>query len=114
MSARVTVDVEHGVGYIKLHDGQVDRTIESGGSFDDGLLVDIDDLGIVIGVEILDLNRSFEAEQIFAVAHVRSEDQEALRRALVMISRGRLSSGSARKSSPLVLRTTDGRCLEAC
>lgn len=72
----MTVDYEAAAAYISLTDEPVARTIE----LTDEILVDLDGMDVVVGVEVLDLSEPIPFERLADVCHVHSDTIDALRR----------------------------------
>ncbi len=72
-------DVEADAGYVALADRQVARTDR----FDSSVLVDVDDTGAIVGVEILSLSAVVDVDGIAARYGLSDDLREELRDALV-------------------------------
>lgn len=62
------VDDEAGAAYLRLSANPVARTVE----FNDDIWVDVDELNVVVGVEVLDLDTSVPLDELAAKHHVDS------------------------------------------
>lgn len=63
------IDQEVGAAYLRFTENSVDRTVE----FDDDINVDLDEHGVVVGFELLDLQKSIPLDQLTDEFHVRAE-----------------------------------------
>lgn len=72
---RVTVDQQADMAYIRLTDGKVARTVE----LSPEICVDLDDLGVVVGIECFGIDAEMPFSELIRVHHVHSETVEALR-----------------------------------
>jgi uncharacterized protein YuzE len=70
----VQVDTDAGAAYLKLSAGAVDRTVE----FTEDIYVDLDRFGVVVGIELIDLETSLPLDQLASRFHISSETLELL------------------------------------
>lgn len=68
---KLEVDMTNGVAYMRLSANKVSRTIE----LSDTMLLDLDDMGIVIGLELLDFDEKVPTD-LLKKHHVHSEVAE--------------------------------------
>lgn len=69
------VDVTAGAAYLQLSDGEISKTVE----VTPEIQVDLDQLDIAVGVEILDLTKSVPVELIANRCHIHSDQLAALK-----------------------------------
>ena len=74
MTATLTVDFAADAAYLALSDHEVVETCE----VSPGVLVDLDDLRMVVGVEVLALDAFIPRERLITDYHMRSEDVSIL------------------------------------
>lgn len=74
MTATLTVDFASDAAYLRLSDHDVVETCEVTPS----VLVDLDDMRIVVGVEVLTLDALIPRDQLITDYHMRSEDVSVL------------------------------------
>jgi uncharacterized protein YuzE len=74
MTATLTVDFAADAAYLALPDHEVVETCE----VSPGVLVDLDDLRMVVGVEVLALDAFIPRERLITDYHMRSEDVSIL------------------------------------
>ncbi|MGW5456232.1 DUF2283 domain-containing protein [Nocardia sp. NPDC003979] len=69
--AIVEVQIDHNAGaaYIQLSDALVDRTEE----VSDNILVDLDTMNVVVGIEVLSLTAQFPIEKLKRDYHIHSD-----------------------------------------
>lgn len=104
MTSKITVqyDVEARAAYIQVSDNAVTRTVE----VDSSLLVDLDDMGVVVGIEVLSLDAKLPIDELVTQFHVHTNVVAALNRIrptvghFLGISRG--SDGVGRQTGLLV------------
>ena len=110
----LTFDAMVGAAYIELSDALVSRTVE----VRSGLLVDLDELDCVIGVELLTPTALVRVEDISKDFHVREQDLAALSSGLRILQQMTFSSGSlTSRSRREIKETVSGgamRPLESC
>ena len=75
MSITIEVDTRLHAAYIKLADEPVVRTVE----FNDLILVDLDQYGVAVGIELLDEGAQLPFTELVDVFHVHSDVVELLR-----------------------------------
>lgn len=68
MSIKITVDQSVEAGYIELSDRPVVETVELG----NGVLVDLDDMRVVVGIEVLNLEARLPLTRLREEFHVHS------------------------------------------
>ena len=73
-SRTITVDTSVGACYIALSDCPVTRTEE----FSDDVLVDLNEYGVAVGIEILDLNAQLPLTDLCRQLHIHSSDEPYL------------------------------------
>ncbi len=80
VSGRLSLDIdeEAGAAYLQFNDNEVARTVEC----TDDIVVDLDEHGIVVGVELLDLSKSVPLDELVEKFHIRTESLEMLLNAL--------------------------------
>lgn len=66
---RIEVDLEVDAAYIGLSDAAVARTVE----LSDQVLVDLDEFGVAVGIEVLDRSVPLPLSELVERYHVRSE-----------------------------------------
>ena len=78
VSSQITVRVDHDAdaAYIRLSDEPVRRTVE----VTPEVMVDLDEMNVAVGVEVLRLEAEIPYSQLTTDFHVRSEVVETLRR----------------------------------
>lgn len=82
MSIKVTVDKTVNAAYIELSDNEVEETVDLG----DGILIDLDDMRIVVGVEVLNLDAQLPLSRLREEFHVHSSVVDLLQRLRPTIS----------------------------
>ena len=70
----LVIDAEVGAAYIRLADDRVAATAELG----DSVCVDVDGLGMVVGIEVLDLAAPLPLREIETRYHVRAAQRGVL------------------------------------
>ncbi|WP_182050135.1 DUF2283 domain-containing protein [Changpingibacter yushuensis] len=68
---KVEIDKDADAGYIRVSSEPVSRTVE----LNNNVLVDLDSMGMVVGIEVLGLGTKVPFDEIFRAYHVRSEVQ---------------------------------------
>lgn len=76
MTISIVIDREADAAYIRLSPEPVARTI----SLTPDVNVDVDKLGVVVGIEVLTLTAQIPYDELIANHHVRSEVVDTLRR----------------------------------
>lgn len=88
---KLTVDHEAEAAYIRLSAAPVARTVE----INDSILVDLDDMGVAVGIEILSLDADIPFTEITKQCHMHSDVIDSVRTIQPSISGFvRLSRGS--------------------
>jgi uncharacterized protein YuzE len=74
----ITVEIDHmaDAAYVRLSAGAVERSVPVG----DEVVVDLDDMGVVVGIEMLALDAEIPYSVLVTDFHVHSEVAELLRR----------------------------------
>lgn len=75
MSISITVDTALNAAYIQLSNEPVARTVE----FNDLVLVDVDEFGVAVGIEVLDEGAPLPFSELITDFHVHSEVVDLLR-----------------------------------
>ncbi len=75
----VDIDQDAGAAYVQLSVGQVARTVE----FSEDLNIDLDQHGVVVGIELLDLGRAIPLDDIAERYHIHTEALGTLLASLV-------------------------------
>jgi uncharacterized protein YuzE len=87
----VKIDTEAGAAYLRLGRGQVERTVE----FGEALYVDLDQFGVVVGIELLDLDTSLPLDELDARFHINASALDVLVQAIQWSApRRNVTSGS--------------------
>lgn len=63
----VEIDTAIGAAYVKLSDAEIGRTEE----YNEDIAVDLDGLGVVVGIEILDLSVPVPLDELVARYHIK-------------------------------------------
>jgi uncharacterized protein YuzE len=74
----VKIDTEVGAAYLRLGRSQVARTVE----FDEDIYVDLDQFGVVVGIELLDLDTSQPLDELGTRFHINASALDVLVRAI--------------------------------
>lgn len=74
----ITVDPAVGACYISLSDRPVASTEE----FSEEILVDLDEYGVAVGIEVLDLNAKFPLTNLCRSLHIHRDDEPFLAKLL--------------------------------
>jgi uncharacterized protein YuzE len=74
MTANLTVDFTADAAYLTLSDNEIVETCEVA----TGVLVDLDDMRVVVGVEVLALDVHIPRDRLVTDYHMRSEDLAVL------------------------------------
>lgn len=77
-SVSVKIDTEAGAAYLRLERSQVERTVE----FDEDIYVDLDQFGVVVGIELLDLDTFLPLDELGARFHINASALEVLVKAI--------------------------------
>lgn len=104
MSATLVVDHSTDAAYLKLGDAEIDETCE----VSEYVLVDLDEMRIVVGVEVLTLDAYIPREQLIRDFHMRAEDL-----AVLDSIRPNVTSFVQRQTAPLGVAAPQG-VLETC
>lgn len=91
----VSVDLDANAAYIKMTSRQVTKSVEAG----PGVLVDLDDLDVVVGIEVLSIDAEIPYSRLVTDFHVHAADVEILRmlRPSVKASIMRSNDGTSRQ-----------------
>ncbi|MGI9002157.1 MAG: DUF2283 domain-containing protein [Pseudonocardia sp.] len=88
----VRIDAEADAAYLRLGHGRVARTVE----FAEDIFVDLDEFGVVVGIELLDLETTLPLDGLAERFRVQAATLALLVRAIPWgTPRPRLSSGGA-------------------
>jgi uncharacterized protein YuzE len=71
----VSVDIEANAAYITMSNASVVRTVE----VTEDVLVDLDEMRVVVGVEVLRIDAEIPFQRLIDEFHVHSQDVELLR-----------------------------------
>lgn len=104
MNATLEVDFTADAAYLRLSDALVKRTCEAA----PGVLVDLDEYGVVVGIEILELDVYIPRAALIEKYHVRSEQLDVLEQI-----RPNVTSFITRQSGPTEANSTDGALVSA-
>lgn len=104
MSSTLIVDHSTDAAYLKLADVEVDETCE----VSEHVLVDLDEMRIVVGVEVLTLDAFIPREQLIREFHMRAEDL-----AVLDSIRPNVTTFVQRQTAPLAVAAPQG-VLETC
>lgn len=74
----VKLDLDAGAAYLRLSAESVARTVE----FNEVILVDLDTMGVVVGVELLDLMTPIPMDDLASKHHIHSESFRILMAAI--------------------------------
>lgn len=72
---RIEIDSEAEVAYLHLSDNDVATTVE----ITPEVNVDLDEMDVAVGIEVLDLSQQIPVDQITKGCHIKTGDQEALK-----------------------------------
>ena len=89
-------DATAGAAYITVSSNDVARTVEVTPT----VLVDLDALGVVVGVELLRPQEAVPVETITQQCHVLEKDRDELQKTLQHISQIAFQDSQARRDSP--------------
>lgn len=109
MPFTVRVDVEADAAYILMTDRKVARTEDAGPS----VMVDLDELGVVVGIEMLSIDAKIPFGDLVTKYHVHTADVELLRllqpsiRVSLMQSGDGSSRQDTREGSPVRAKSVD-------
>jgi uncharacterized protein YuzE len=104
MSATLVVDHSADAAYLKLAEVEVDETCE----VSEYVLVDLDEMRIVVGVEVLTLDAYIPREKLIREFHMRAEDL-----AVLDAIRPNVTTFVQRQTAPLGVAAQQG-VLETC
>ncbi|MGH3770004.1 MAG: DUF2283 domain-containing protein [Pseudonocardiaceae bacterium] len=92
----VKIDTEAGAAYLRLGRGQVARTVE----FTEDVYVDLDQFGVVVGIELLDLDTPLPLDELAARFHINASALDVLMKAIQWSTpRRTVTSGSSPSQS---------------
>ncbi|MGH3764906.1 MAG: DUF2283 domain-containing protein [Pseudonocardiaceae bacterium] len=74
----VKIDTGAGAAYLRLARSQVTRTVE----FTEDIYVDLDQFGVVVGIELLDLDTSLPLDELGARFHINTSALDVLMQAI--------------------------------
>ena len=100
----LSVDHDAEVADIRLSDNRVEQTQE----VNDAVMVDLDDMGVVVGIDILDLAAEIPYDRLVSEYHVYSDVVEALKLIQPSIQGFLLSTGPAGAAYTSSSRTSIG------
>jgi uncharacterized protein YuzE len=103
----VDIDTEIGAAYVKLGDAKIVRTVEH----TDDIMVDLDELGMVVGIEILDLSVPVPLDELVAQHHIKSTTLARLLAGIRPVPRNTavMSSGSQSATTSYRALSTSAR-----
>lgn len=110
MQIQVTRSRDMEAGYIELAERAVSHSEELG----DGIIIDLDELDCVVGVELLTLRQIPSLKMISSRFHVKDSEKDMLSLALNHLMRMTATSGSLTVESQVSAAAVGGRELEAC
>ena len=82
MNIELTIDQSANSAYIRL----LNKPVKSSKVVNDDIIIDLDDMNLVIGIEILDLEAEIPFTELMSEFHVHSSTVELLRRLRPSIS----------------------------
>lgn len=97
-SIKLSVDRNDSLAYITLSDKIVDTTVDHDGR----VIVDLDDMGVAVGVELLDLDAVIPFDALTTNYHVESNVIELLRRIQPTINSFMMQSQSSNQDGSSV------------
>lgn len=109
MSTSISLDIAAGVAYISLNEDQIEQSIETA----NGIVLDLNSSGFVVGIEILDLSSTISIDEIRSLAHLNSADDNHIRSGFQTLNRMKLTSGSLTTESKVQVHSNNGLTLEA-
>lgn len=77
-SVSVKIDTEAGAAYLRLGSGHVTRTVE----VDEATYVDLDQFGVVVGIELLDLDTPLPLDELGTRFHINASALDVLMKAI--------------------------------
>lgn len=72
--AKLMIDSDVNAAYLHLHDGKVEQTCEVA----PGVNVDLDEMNVVVGIEVLTLDTHIPYTELVQKYHVRSDEVRIL------------------------------------
>lgn len=103
----VTLDPEVRACYISLSDDPVTETFE----YSDDIFVDLNDLGVAVGIEVLDLNAKFPLQDLTRALHIHSKDEPFLASFLPTLAVSLRFDAASAADSTIMARTSKARQL---
>ncbi|QPL05047.1 MULTISPECIES: DUF2283 domain-containing protein [Actinomyces] len=97
----IVVDAATDVCYITLSERPVARTEE----YSDSILVDLDEFGVAVGIEVLDLDAEFPLTHLCRELHIHSDDEPYLAKLLPTLRRSLRFSLSSTSDPTIQART---------
>jgi uncharacterized protein YuzE len=91
----VRLDRDAGAAYLRLSTKSVARTVE----FNEDIYVDLDDMGVVVGVELLDLMTLIPMDDLTSKHHIHSDSIRIL--AAAVQGQAAAGTGSSEANRPL-------------
>jgi uncharacterized protein YuzE len=95
-NVQLAVDIDAEAAYITLSDKNVAKTVEHS----DCVLVDLDDMRVAVGVELLDLDATIPFDELTKKYHVKSDVIETLRLIQPTINKFMLNYRSTKETEP--------------
>lgn len=103
----VTLDPEVRACYISLSDDPIAETFE----YSDDIYVDLNELGIAVGIEVLDLNAKFPLHDLKRALHIHSRDEAFLATFLPNLAVSLRFDAASAADSTITARTSKARQL---
>lgn len=97
----VQIDPEAGAAYITLGAGTVARTVK----FDEDIYVDLDEFGMVLGIELLDLDRAMPLDELAERFHINTSTLAGLVRSIRWGGTPRAAHSSSSRARPATFGT---------
>lgn len=110
MSTKISIDATVGVAYIQLSKNEIAKSVET----EKGIVLDLDEFDVIVGIEILDLASPGSISDIKTAAHLNSADENRLRIQLQSLSRMRLTTDALTEDSKVQVQSNNGQTLESC
>lgn len=104
MSLEVSYGTASGVAYIQLNDERIAGSTE----LEEAVVVDVDDYGCAVGVEILNLRAIPSAEYISKLVHVKETDKKALQMYLRQLMGLTFTNSSLTRRSRVQVESAEG------
>lgn len=84
MTTKISVEVDYNAGaaYIELSDNEIARTVE----VNRDIMVDVDEMGVAVGIEVLDLAARVPVTDLCRQFHIHSDVELAVRSVLPSLS----------------------------